>query len=56
MEKEILIPAAFLVWMPYDTPTAEDIRSCHEELTIPAAPYHGQASAEGAIRSLTRSS
>ena len=42
MEKEILIPAAYSVWMPYDTPTAEDIRSVYDELTVPAAPYQGR--------------
>ena len=42
IEKEIVIPSTFSVWMPYDTPTAEDIRSLYNELTIPAAPYYGR--------------
>ncbi len=41
-EKAILIPAQFFDWMPYDTPTVEDIRWVHRELTVPQAPYYGQ--------------
>jgi type 1 glutamine amidotransferase len=39
IEKGIVIPSSFSVWMPYDTPTTEDIRSVYDELTVPAAPY-----------------
>lgn len=42
IQKEILIPAQFFAWMPYDTPTLEDIQWVHRELTVPQAPYHGQ--------------
>ncbi len=40
---QVHIPAADLVWMPYDTPTAEDIESVYRELTVPNAPFHGRA-------------
>ena len=43
IESEVAISPAFLVWMPYDTPTGEDIRHVYAELTVPAAPYHGRA-------------
>ena len=39
---QVRIPAADLVWMPYDTPTAEDIESVYRELTVPNAPFHGR--------------
>lgn len=29
----------FLVWMPYDTPLAEDIEHVYQELTVPRAPF-----------------
>ena len=38
--KQIRIPDADLVWMPYDTPTAEDIESVYRQLTVPDAPFH----------------
>jgi type 1 glutamine amidotransferase/glyoxylase-like metal-dependent hydrolase (beta-lactamase superfamily II) len=30
----------WLVWMPYDTPVAEDIDHLRSELSVPAAPFH----------------
>jgi type 1 glutamine amidotransferase len=39
---QVRIPAADLVWMPYDTPTADDIESVYRELTVPNAPFHGR--------------
>ncbi len=38
---QVRIPAADLVWMPYDTPIAEDIESVYRNLTVPNAPFHG---------------
>ena len=29
----------YLVWMPYDTPLAEDVEHVYEELTVPHAPF-----------------
>jgi hypothetical protein len=31
----------YLVWMPYDTPLAEDVEHVYEELTVPHAPFNG---------------
>ncbi len=39
---QVRLPGADLVWMPYDTPTAEDIASVYGELTVPNAPFHGR--------------
>ncbi len=41
LKDEIRISADFLVWMPYDTPTAEDCEHVYRELTVPVAPYDG---------------
>ncbi len=38
----------YLVWMPYDTPLAEDIDHLYQELTVPQAPFAGPAPAPGA--------
>jgi type 1 glutamine amidotransferase len=40
--KEVSLPAGDLVWMPYDTPTAEDIEHVYRELTVPNAPFQGR--------------
>jgi type 1 glutamine amidotransferase len=32
----------YLVWMPYDRPTVEDVRHVYRELTVPAAPFQGR--------------
>jgi type 1 glutamine amidotransferase len=39
---EVRIPSDYLLWMPYDNPTAEDIAHVYQELTIPAAPFNGR--------------
>jgi type 1 glutamine amidotransferase len=39
---EIRLPGDALVWMPYDTPVAEDIDHVYRELTVPAAPFNGR--------------
>lgn len=33
--REILLPASYYAWMPYDTPAPEDIRHVYGELTAP---------------------
>src|SRR5262249_976212 len=40
---QVRLPADCLVWMPYDTPTAEDLEHVYRELTVPIAPFHGRA-------------
>ncbi len=40
---QVRLPADCFVWMPYDTPTAEDLEHVYRELTIPMAPFHGVA-------------
>ena len=41
LRDEIRIPSDYLVWMPYDTPTAEDVEHVYRELTVPFAPFNG---------------
>jgi hypothetical protein len=41
LREQIRLPAEFFAWMPYDTPTAEDLEHVHRELTVPVAPFHG---------------
>lgn len=36
------LPADLMVWMPYDTPTAEDLDHVYRELTVPSAPFGGR--------------
>lgn len=36
------VPLANLVWMPYDTPTADDVAHVFGELTVPQAPFNGR--------------
>jgi type 1 glutamine amidotransferase len=31
----------YLVWMPYDTPTADDLQHVYREMTVPVAPFSG---------------
>lgn len=38
---EIRMSAGEMVWMPYDTPTADDLRHVYQELTVPLAPFNG---------------
>ncbi len=35
IERELLLPASYYTWMPYDNPTAADIRHVYAELTAP---------------------
>jgi type 1 glutamine amidotransferase len=42
LDSSVRIPARDLVWMPYDTPVAEDLNHVFDELTIPAAPFNGR--------------
>jgi hypothetical protein len=43
---QVRIPDGCLVWMPYDTPTAEDVEHVYGELTVPAAPFNGRLPAK----------
>jgi len=38
IQSELLIPASHLVWMPYDTPSPEDVTAVYRQLTAPVAP------------------
>ena len=40
--EQVKLPAEFFAWMPYDTPTAEDLDQVYRELTVPIAPFHGR--------------
>jgi type 1 glutamine amidotransferase/glyoxylase-like metal-dependent hydrolase (beta-lactamase superfamily II) len=42
LQAEIRLSADVLVWMPYDTPLAEDIEWVYQELTVPQAPFRGR--------------
>jgi type 1 glutamine amidotransferase len=42
LRDQVRLPADCLVWMPYDTPTAEDLDHVGRELTVPFAPFHGR--------------
>jgi type 1 glutamine amidotransferase len=44
--EQVSLPADRLVWMPYDTPTAEDLEHVYRELTVPMAPFHGRVRPE----------
>jgi type 1 glutamine amidotransferase len=48
------ISAADLAWMPYDTPTDDDLAQVYRELTVPIAPFHGSppAADDGRPRAL----
>lgn len=35
------VAAADLVWMPYDTPTIDDLAHVYHEMTVPFAPFKG---------------
>ena len=43
IRKEVSLPPDYLVWMPYDTPSSEDIDQVYAELTIPLAPFNDGA-------------
>jgi type 1 glutamine amidotransferase len=40
-QKEILLPASYYTWMPYDVPRPSDIAHVYRELTAPHAPFSG---------------
>jgi type 1 glutamine amidotransferase len=42
LEQHVRISPDFQVWMPYDTPVAEDLLYVYRELTVPVAPYSGR--------------
>jgi len=42
LKSDVHIPAVDLVWMPYDTPTLEDLEHVYRELTVPIAPFGGR--------------
>ena len=41
LRDEVRIPTDRLVWMPYDTPTPDDLEHVYREQTVPLAPFHG---------------
>lgn len=41
LEKQVRISPDFQVWMPYDSPVAEDLLYVYRELTVPNAPFSG---------------
>ena len=47
---ELHLPASYYTWMPYDTPTLEDVKHVYAELTVPAAPYFGRQPERSASR------
>lgn len=50
LKTEVRIPADYLVWMPYDTPTAEDLEHVYGELTVPVAPFDSRVPQKGEKR------
>jgi type 1 glutamine amidotransferase len=42
LQAEARLPEGYLVWPPYDAPTAEDVEHVYRELTVPAAPFNGR--------------
>jgi type 1 glutamine amidotransferase len=42
LQAEVRLPEPYLVWPPYDAPTAEDVEHVYRELTVPAAPFNGR--------------
>jgi type 1 glutamine amidotransferase len=47
IEREVMLPATYYAWMPYDNPRPEDLRHVYGELTVPAAPFGGKVLAGG---------
>ena len=41
LKEVVQIPTSELVWMPYDTPSVEDLAHVFREMTVPLAPFHG---------------
>jgi type 1 glutamine amidotransferase len=44
---EVRMGTDYLVWMPYDHLTAEDMAHVYRELTVPAAPFNGRPPQKG---------
>jgi type 1 glutamine amidotransferase len=40
--REVRVTPGYLVWMPYDNPTHEDVEHVYRELTVPLAPFGGR--------------
>ncbi len=45
VREQVRLPAELFAWMPYDTPTAEDLDHVYRELTVPVSPFRGHAPA-----------
>ncbi|MFN7920775.1 MAG: ThuA domain-containing protein [Bryobacteraceae bacterium] len=43
IQQEVLLPATYYTWMPYDLPSKEDIAHVYGEMTAPQAPFRGAA-------------
>jgi hypothetical protein len=41
LQRVVRLVPHYLVWMPYDTPLAEDLDYVYRELTVPLAPFNG---------------
>ena len=46
----IRIPEDYLVWSPYDFPTAKDLDHVYREMTVPAAPFNARLPAASDLR------
>ncbi|HVU88797.1 MAG TPA: ThuA domain-containing protein, partial [Pirellulales bacterium] len=42
LQRVVRLVPDYLVWMPYDTPVAEDVEHVYDELTVPYAPFNGK--------------
>ncbi len=42
LQRVVRLVPDYLVWMPYDTPLAEDVEHVYQELTVPHAPFNGK--------------
>ena len=43
IQEQVRLPMGLLYWTVYTRPGPEDIAHVYRELTVPSAPYHGQA-------------
>ena len=50
LAEHVHLQADDLVWMPYDTPTSDDIQHVYRELTVPNAPFQGRPPAASDAR------
>ena len=41
LQRVVRLVPDYLVWMPYDTPLAEDVEHVYQELTVPQSPFNG---------------